>query len=105
MTNPLVSKYFEELITHQNRVMRELLQGKITPKEASAIHRAVSRKLTLAQVAERYVVNVRTITRWTADEKLGFPRPLIINRSKLWDEEELMEWERDRARAMTTGKW
>jgi predicted DNA-binding transcriptional regulator AlpA len=89
----------EELAAQLSRVMSELLQGKITPKEARAIDRAFSRKLTLAQVAERYGgVNVRTIDRWTHDPKKDFPQPLRIGRRPLWDEAELEAWERDRAR-------
>jgi predicted DNA-binding transcriptional regulator AlpA len=59
----------------------------------------MSRKLTLAQVAERYGgVNVRTIDRWSKDEKLNFPQPMHIGRRPLWDETALELWERDRAR-------
>jgi predicted DNA-binding transcriptional regulator AlpA len=62
----------------------------------------MSRKLTLAQVAERYGgVNVRTIDRWARDpkySKLDFPQPLKIGRRPLWDEAELEAWERNRAR-------
>jgi hypothetical protein len=59
----------------------------------------MSRKLTLAQVAERYGgVNVRTIDRWTHDPKLDFPQPIYIGRRPLWDETQLEAFERDRAR-------
>jgi hypothetical protein len=68
MTNPLVSKYFEELITHQNRVMRELLQGKITPKEASAMDRAVGSQL---RVIEEGLRIRRTLNRLRGLEEAG----------------------------------
>jgi predicted DNA-binding transcriptional regulator AlpA len=59
----------------------------------------MTRKLTLAQVAERYGgVNVRTIDRWAKDEKLSFPQPMHIGRRPLWDEAELEAWERSRAK-------
>jgi hypothetical protein len=90
----------EELAAQLRRVMNELLQGKITPKEVRAIDRAVSAKLTLAEVAARYGgVNVRTISRWTADARLDFPKPLRVGRRPLWDLTELETWERDRARS------
>jgi excisionase family DNA binding protein len=57
-----------------------------------------SRKLTLAQVGERYAVHPRTISRWMKDEELSFPRPLQIGRSLLFDEAALEAFERDRAR-------
>jgi hypothetical protein len=60
-----------------------------------------SRKLTIAQVAERYGnVNVRTIDRWAHDpkySKLDFPQPMKIGRRPLWDLDQLERWERDRA--------
>jgi predicted DNA-binding transcriptional regulator AlpA len=57
------------------------------------------RKLRKAQVAERYGnVNTRTIDRWTRNKELGFPQPMKIGSTPLWDEAELEAWERDRAR-------
>jgi predicted DNA-binding transcriptional regulator AlpA len=57
------------------------------------------RKLRKSAVAERYGnVNTRTIDRWTADEKLGFPKPIYIGSTPLWDEAELAAWEKSRAR-------
>jgi predicted DNA-binding transcriptional regulator AlpA len=59
----------------------------------------MSRKLKRSQVAERYGnVATRTIDRWTADAKLGFPQPLYIGSTPMWDEAELSEWERTRAK-------
>jgi hypothetical protein len=59
----------------------------------------MTRKLTLAQVAERYGgVNVRTVVRWAKDEKLNFPQPMLIGKRPFWDEDILTRWDRDRAR-------
>jgi predicted DNA-binding transcriptional regulator AlpA len=56
------------------------------------------RKLRKGEVAERYGnVTTRTIDRWTEDPKLGFPQPIYIGSTPLWDEAELAAWERDRA--------
>ena len=47
----------------------------------------MGKKLTLTEVGERYGgVHARTIARWLKDEKLGFPKPLVIGRRPLWDE-------------------
>jgi hypothetical protein len=60
----------------------------------------MSLKLTRAQVAERYGGrHPRTIDRWTADEKLGFPQPMYIDRTPFWDVDELEAWERERSRS------
>jgi predicted DNA-binding transcriptional regulator AlpA len=58
-----------------------------------------ARKLRRNQVAERYGgVNPRTIDRWRDDPKLGFPQPMKVGGTPLWDEAELEAWERSRAR-------
>jgi excisionase family DNA binding protein len=57
-----------------------------------------SRKLTLAEVGERWRVHPRTVSRWMKDETLAVPRPLQIGRSLLFDEEALEQWEQDRAK-------
>jgi predicted DNA-binding transcriptional regulator AlpA len=52
------------------------------------------KKLPTKKVAERYSVTVRSIERWGADEKLGFPKPLKIHMRKYWSLAELEKWER-----------
>jgi hypothetical protein len=32
------------------------------------------------RVAKRYGVHLITLSRWTADDKLGFPPPIVIKR-------------------------
>jgi hypothetical protein len=46
-------------------------------------------RLPTRVVAQRYNVSTKSIMRWAADSRLGFPRPLIINRRKYWSEAEL----------------
>jgi hypothetical protein len=60
------------------------------------------RKLTTPKVADRYGVTTRSVERWGLDPKLQFPRPLLINRRKYWDENELQIWERKRATSAAT---
>jgi len=33
-----------------------------------------------------------TLWRWLQDEKLGFPRPLVIHGRRYWREEEIIAW-------------
>lgn len=40
-------------------------------------------------VRARYKITDMTIWRWERDPKLGFPKPMIINRQKHWTVEEL----------------
>lgn len=54
-------------------------------------------RLPSGLVAKRYGRDRRTIERWERDDKLAFPRPLIINRRKYWLLTELEAWERARA--------
>ena len=63
-----MTKYFEELIKHQNRVMLELLQGKITPKEAREMDRAVGSQLWVIEVGLRIR---RTLNRLRGLEEAG----------------------------------
>jgi hypothetical protein len=54
-------------------------------------------RLPTVKVARRYDVCQRTIMRWEVDNRLNFPRPLVINKRKYWALEELEAWERARA--------
>ena len=58
----------------------------------------MTQKLRKRAMADRYGVTTKTIDRWAADPKLGFPAPLRINATPLWDLEQVESWERDRAR-------
>jgi predicted DNA-binding transcriptional regulator AlpA len=48
------------------------------------------------QVCQRYSVSPRTIERWFENEKLGFPKPVLINKRRYYREAELTAWERSR---------
>ncbi len=54
-------------------------------------------------VLKRYGVVGRTLDRWLANPALGFPRPLVINRRRYFNERTLLEWERQQARAHVGG--
>jgi hypothetical protein len=59
---------------------------------------SMTRKLRKSEVAQRYGnINPRTVDRWTADERLGFPQPMYVGSTPLWDEDQLNQWDRDRA--------
>ena len=53
--------------------------------------------LAARAVWERYDVTSMTISRWLADPRLAFPRPIYIGRYRYWVLEELEHWERSRA--------
>ena len=45
--------------------------------------------LPAKRVRARYDVSDMTVWRWLRDEKLNFPKPLIINGRRYWPEAEL----------------
>jgi hypothetical protein len=49
-------------------------------------------------VCSRYDIVTRTLTRWEDDPDLGFPMPVIIRNRRYWREDDLVLWERARAR-------
>jgi predicted DNA-binding transcriptional regulator AlpA len=51
------------------------------------------------RVLQRYGVCARTIDRWVADQSLGFPQPIVINKRRYFRERQLVEWERHAAGA------
>lgn len=54
--------------------------------------------LTGKQVADRYQITPVSLYRWERDERLGFPQPMVVNRRKLFKVDDLVAWERERAR-------
>jgi predicted DNA-binding transcriptional regulator AlpA len=54
--------------------------------------------LTAKQLQSRYAVSDMTIWRWLHQEGLNFPRPIVINRRRLWLEDDLIAWEHSRGR-------
>ena len=55
--------------------------------------------LPASHVWRRYNVCDRTIDRWLANEKLSFPKPIVIQRRRYWKIGDLVAWERARAKA------
>jgi hypothetical protein len=55
------------------------------------------KRLPARFVWERFGITSRTLDRWLADEELKFPRPLVINNRRYFDEIQLISWERARA--------
>ena len=55
------------------------------------------KKLPTSAVRKRYGgVCGRTIARWQANPALNFPKPIIINNRKYFDDDELTAWDRSR---------
>ena len=54
--------------------------------------------LTRPQVKQRYQISEMTLWRWENSETLDFPKPIVINRRKFFREEDLHNWERERAK-------
>jgi hypothetical protein len=52
------------------------------------------KKLPARKVLERYGIVDRTLDRWLADAKLGFPRPAVINKRRYFDVDELDAFDR-----------
>ncbi len=55
------------------------------------------RKLTTKLLCDRYGVCDRTIDRWTETGVL--PKPMVINRIRFWDEEEVEQRDQERMAA------
>ncbi len=49
--------------------------------------------MDISEVAERYGKTIRTIERWLADEKLGFPKPIVINKRRFFRASELQQFD------------
>jgi predicted DNA-binding transcriptional regulator AlpA len=59
------------------------------------------RYLTGPQICARYSISDMTLWRWLKNSDLGFPQPIYVNRRRLFDEAELLEWEAERSRVNT----
>ncbi|WEJ32002.1 DNA-binding protein [Devosia sp. SD17-2] len=59
-----------------------------------------SRYLTAHQVRARFGgISDMTLWRWLQDPKLSFPKPMVVNRRRLFLEREIVAWEAERAAA------
>ena len=54
------------------------------------------RLIPRACLSDRYGVNSSTVRRWERNTSLAFPKPIIINRRRYYDEDELCAWENAR---------
>lgn len=54
--------------------------------------------LTRPQVKRLYQISEMTLWRWENSETLNFPKPIVVNRRKFFREEDLLNWERERAK-------
>ena len=45
-------------------------------------------------VCARFGITPRTIDRWLRNQALDFPRPLVVNRRRYFNEAHLRDWER-----------
>jgi predicted DNA-binding transcriptional regulator AlpA len=52
--------------------------------------------LPSAQVRARYGVSDMSLWRWLKNDALGFPKPIRINRRRLWKLSDLEAWEASR---------
>ena len=50
--------------------------------------------LTASTLKKRYDISDITLDRWIKNEKLAFPRPMVVNRKRYFDEADIIEWER-----------
>ncbi len=56
-------------------------------------------RLPTRLICKRYNVCDRTIARWQASPTLNFPKPVVINGRKYFDDDELTAWDRSRTAA------
>ena len=49
--------------------------------------------LPARRVWERYGVTSMTLYRWTTDERLAFPRPMVVGERRFWRIADLESWE------------
>jgi hypothetical protein len=75
---------------------RELLNSTATARPP---HTETGPLISTREVLKRYTVVDRTLDRWVADPKLGFPQPIIINKRRYFRENALLAWERQQAQA------
>lgn len=55
------------------------------------------RYLTASQVKARFGgISDMTLWRWLQDDALGFPKPMVVNRRRLFREDAILGWEASR---------
>jgi hypothetical protein len=67
-------------------------------QESHAMKKKSGRRLLPdPKVCNRYGIHYSTLRNWDLDPKMEFPKPIRINKRKYRDEEELDQFDRDRA--------
>lgn len=69
----------------------------MAPQLKQDLENRLGLRLPAPKVCKRFGVTGRTLDRWLANEDLKFPRPLVINKRRYFDETEIIAWERARA--------
>ena len=54
----------------------------------------MTKYLTAQEVCSRYRISSTSLWRYERDPEIAFPKALILKRNKLFDREEIEEWER-----------
>ena len=49
--------------------------------------------LTARQVCERFAISDMSLWRWLNNPAMDFPQPMVINRRRLFSEQEIVEFE------------
>ena len=52
--------------------------------------------MTGADLMARYSISDMTLHRWIRNKDLNFPQPLVINRRRFFNSEEIQAWEASR---------
>jgi predicted DNA-binding transcriptional regulator AlpA len=59
----------------------------------SASPETSNRYLTAGQVRDRFGgISDMTLWRWLNDERMAFPKPLVVRRRRLFREDEIARW-------------
>jgi len=60
--------------------------------------------ISARQVRDRVgKISAMTLWRWLRDDRLGFPKPTIIQRRRYWREVDIDNWLQERALTSVTG--
>jgi len=54
------------------------------------------------QICLHYTICSRTLSRWLAQDDLGFPRPMVVNGRRYWSLTEIEAWDRAQLRGRGT---
>jgi len=79
--------------------MRRYRASHVATDDAATDHAATDEYLPAARVRARYSnISDMTLSRWMADPRVGFPRPVYFGgRYRFWKLSAVVDWERKRA--------